>query len=72
MPSKGGLCLLISLAVFIIFFTDVGLGAAKAGGFLDDVGEMLTLLTATILFVIGILAREADATKKNHQGREMT
>lgn len=67
MKGFGAACLMLSLAAFLVFFTNVGLGAARAGVFLGDVAEMLTLFAAAILFVIGVLAREAD--EKNHQGR---
>lgn len=52
-------------AVFVLFFANVALGAFGSGGFLGDVGEMLVLFTASILFVAGILKREADQKNKN-------
>lgn len=58
---SGGLPLIGALVCFAIFFTNVALGAARAGVFLGDVAEMLTLFAAAILFVVGILAREKAA-----------
>ena len=40
------------------------MGAAGAGVFLGDVGEMLMLLVASVLFVAAILIREAIETRK--------
>lgn len=51
-----------SIAVFACFFANVALGAFANSAFLGDVGEMLVLFTATILFVVAILKREADAS----------
>lgn len=50
----------ILLAVFAV---NVGLGAASNSAFLSDVGEMLLLIAVAVLFVIGILKKEADAKK---------
>ncbi len=51
--------------VFAVFFTNVALGAFGGGGFLGDVGEMLVLFAASILFVAAILKREADQENNN-------
>lgn len=48
----------ILLAAFI---GNVILGATSNSAILGNVGEMLVLLAASILFVIGILKKEADA-----------
>lgn len=53
------------VAVFAVFFANVALGAFGGGGFLSDVGEMLVLFAASVLFVAAILKREADHKKKN-------
>jgi len=50
-----------SLICFGIFFTNVSYGAAKKGVFLGDVFEMLMLFAASVLFVIGVLGKEARA-----------
>lgn len=50
--------LLAALALFAAFFANVALGAFARAAFLDDVGEMLLLFAATLMFVVGILQRE--------------
>ncbi|MDA5093755.1 hypothetical protein O2N63_06600 [Aliiroseovarius sp. KMU-50] len=57
--------LVASVAVFIVFFANVALGAFAGSAFLGDVGEMLVLFAATILFVVAILKKEADHKKEN-------
>jgi hypothetical protein len=54
-----------AVVVFVAFFANVAMGAFGSGGVLGDVGEMLVLFTASILFVAGILKREADHKNKN-------
>ena len=54
-----------SLIVFAIYFGNVALGAFASSAFLGDVGEMLVLLAASILFVVAILQKEADHKDKN-------
>ena len=54
-----------SIIVFVIYFTNVALGAFAGNAFLGDVGEMLVLFVATILFVVAILQKEADRKSKN-------
>lgn len=54
-----------AVAVFAVFFANVALGAFGNGGFLNDVGEMLVLFAASVLFVAAILKREADQKNKN-------
>ena len=49
---------------FLIFITNVALGAFANRAFLSDVAEMLTLLIAVVLFVAGILIAEASVTTK--------
>ena len=48
-----------SLIVFVIYFVNVAMGAFGGQTFLGDVGEMLVLFAASILFVVGILQEEA-------------
>ncbi|WP_027256518.1 MULTISPECIES: hypothetical protein [Leisingera] len=57
--------LFAAVAVFAVFFTNVALGAFGGGSFLSDVGEMVVLFAASILFVAAILKREADQKNKN-------
>lgn len=57
--------LIASLIVFAAFFANVALGAFADAAVLGDVGEMLVLLGATILFVVAILQKEADRNKNN-------
>ncbi|MEX0349289.1 MAG: hypothetical protein AB3N15_07660 [Paracoccaceae bacterium] len=54
-----------SIVVFVIYFTNVALGAFANSAFLGDVGEMLVLFAASILFVVAILKREADRNAKD-------
>lgn len=54
-----------SIAVFIVYFSNVALGAFAGSAFLGDVGEMLVLLVASILFVVAILKKEADRNNEN-------
>lgn len=49
-----------SVVVFAIYFANVALGAFAGSAFLGDVGEMLVLFAASILFVVAILKKEAD------------
>jgi hypothetical protein len=58
--------LFASLIVFAVFFLNVALGAFADAAFLGDVGEMLVLFAAAILFVVAILQKEAD--RKNKDG----
>lgn len=54
-----------SLVVFAVFFANVALGAFASSAFLGDVGEMLVLFAASILFVVAILKKEADRKSKD-------
>ncbi|MEP2782871.1 MAG: hypothetical protein ABJO67_04710 [Pseudoruegeria sp.] len=56
-----------SVAVFLIYFINVALGAFSGNAFLGDVGEMLVLFAASILFVVAILQKEAD--RNNNGGK---
>ena len=56
--------LLASLIVFIVYFANVASGAFTGTVFFGDVGEMLVLFAATILFVIAIIKKEADRKTK--------
>ena len=49
-----------SFIVFALFFANVALGAFADAAFLGDVGEMLVLFAAAVLFVVAILKKEAD------------
>ena len=55
-----------SVVVFVVYFTNVALGAFAGNAFLGDVGEMLVLFAAVILFVVAILNKEAD--RKDNDG----
>lgn len=59
------MALAASIVVFIIYFANVALGAFAGSAFLGDVGEMLVLFAASILFVVAILKKEADRKSKN-------
>jgi hypothetical protein len=57
------MALIGSVILLAVFVLNVALGATSNSAFLGDVGEMLLLLSASILFVIAILKKEADAKK---------
>lgn len=59
MLRTGGPALLAALICFIVYFSNVAMGAAGAGIFLGDISEMLMLFVSAVLFVIGVLQREA-------------
>ena len=61
MTGPGTPALTAALICFAIFFGNVSAGAAGAGVFLGDVAELLTLLAASVLFVVGVLGRETAA-----------
>lgn len=54
-----------SFIVFLVFFSNVALGAFADSAFLGDVGEMVVLSFASVLFVVAILKKEADREKNN-------
>jgi uncharacterized membrane protein YoaK (UPF0700 family) len=54
-----------SVVVFVVYFSNVALGAFAGNAFLGDVGEMLVLFVAAILFVVAILQKEAERKRKN-------
>lgn len=54
-----------SAIVFGIYFANVALGAFAGAAFLSNIGEMLVLFAAAILFVVAILKKEADRKNKN-------
>lgn len=49
-----------SFIVFAVFILNVAMGAFVDAPFLGDVGEMLVLFFATLLFVVAILKKEAE------------
>lgn len=55
-------------ACFALFCANVAAGALGEGAFLRDLYEMLILLAAVLLFVVGILAREAAAVRTKQAG----
>jgi hypothetical protein len=57
--------LISSVIVFALFFLNVALGAFADRAFLGDVGEMLVLSVAAVLFVVAILNIEADQNNKD-------
>ena len=54
-----------SIAVFALYFANVALGAFADAAVLGDVGEMLVLFSASILFVVAILQSEAVRKQKD-------
>ena len=69
--GNGGLLLIGALIVFLAFFANVALGAAGLGAPLNDVAEMLTLFLASLLFVAGVLKREAAHKRAEAQSALM-
>ncbi|MCF2872420.1 hypothetical protein L0664_15200 [Octadecabacter sp. G9-8] len=51
--------LISSFIVFAVFFVNVAMGAFGDASFLGDVGEMVVLFIASVLFVVAILKKEA-------------
>ena len=59
--------LISTLALFAVFTANVAIGAAGGAQFMGDVGEMLTLLAASLCFVVVTLKREAaDKSKQDN------
>lgn len=56
--KRGRGALWLAALVFIVFLSNVALGAAEMGIFLNDVGEALVLFLAVLCFVVGILRAE--------------
>ncbi len=54
-----------AVIVFAVYFGNVALGAFARAAFLSDLGEMLVLIAATVLFVVAILKKEADSKEKD-------
>ena len=61
--------LIASLVVFAVFFANVASGAFTGNVFFGDVGEMLVLFAAAILFVVAILKKESDRNDKTAANR---
>ena len=70
MKHRGKISLIVALICFCAFFANVALGAAKRPVILNDVMEMLLLLTAAIFFVVGTLGREAAGTATDEQAQK--
>ena len=54
-----------AIIVFSAFFLNVALGAFADAAVLGDVGEMLVLFCASVLFVVAILRKEADRSEND-------
>jgi hypothetical protein len=61
MLRSGTAALGLALIIFVIFFSNVAMGAARQPVFLGDVAEMLTLFAASVSFVVGVLQREQNS-----------
>ena len=59
MAGQGTPFLIGALICFVVYFGNVILGSVGAGAPLGDVAEMLVLFVSSMLFVAGILGREA-------------
>lgn len=69
---SGTLALFAALGAFMLFFGNVALGASGRGEVLGDVGEMLTMFAAALLFTVGVLQREAAATRAEREQQDGT
>ena len=49
----------ISTILFLVFVSNVALGAFWSSPFMGDVSEMIVLFLTSVTFVVGILLREA-------------
>ena len=65
MTRRGNLALAAACVCFAVYFANVVAGAFGSGVFFRDVPEMLMLLASCSFFVVGILAREAEARTRN-------
>lgn len=54
------MALVLAALLFAVFAANVVMGSLGGSAFLGDVGEMLTLLAASVAFVAAILRREAN------------
>jgi hypothetical protein len=68
MTKPASPALAAALICFAIYFGNVMLGASDIGVILGDVAEMLMLVAAVVLFVIGVLKREA--LEKSASGKD--
>lgn len=57
--------LIASAIVFAVYFANVSLGAFTGNAVLGDVGEMIVLFAAVIIFVVAINKKEADRDLKS-------
>ena len=62
----GRAALPIALIIFVIFFSNVAIGAAGIQPFLSDIGEAVTMGASVFFFVVGILQVEAAAKSGRH------
>lgn len=69
--NRGRAALWVAAVVFLIFLSNVALGGARMGTFLDDVGEAVVLFVSVVFFVVGILRAEQAAahTTESADGR---
>ncbi|MEL6220723.1 MAG: hypothetical protein AAFR79_20095 [Pseudomonadota bacterium] len=65
MTRHGRPALLGALLCFAAYFANVAMGAMRMQPPLGDVPEMLMLFVSVILFVAGVLAREAETKATN-------
>ncbi|MEM7696196.1 MAG: hypothetical protein AAF318_17235 [Pseudomonadota bacterium] len=54
------LSLMLAGGLFVLFFGNVLMGALRRGEFLSDIVQVVMLFAACVLFVIGVLIREAE------------
>lgn len=70
MKKSGRLPVTAAIVLFVIYFSNVALGATGSKPVLGDIAEMLTLLASAILFAIGTLQMEAQQSEEQTTASE--
>jgi hypothetical protein len=68
--AQKNILIIITYAIFLVFFSNVAAGAAGFSVFLSDVGEMLTLFAACVCFVVAILSHERSGESRTGSAGE--
>ncbi|MBX2856943.1 MAG: hypothetical protein KTR21_18290 [Rhodobacteraceae bacterium] len=64
MRPLDGAAFVVAVILFVVFFANVSIGAVRGTPLFGDVMEMMTLLCASVAFVVGVLAREKERDVK--------
>ena len=70
MRDIGGYFIIASCGIFLLYFANVVMGSMGKEIFFSDIEEMLTLIAACIVFVIGILFREKMASEMSSKSNK--